>query len=159
MGTGMGRGRGRGTGTGRGTGRGTGMGMGMGSGRGTGREERPMIIRIEIYSEVSEEQISELRRVIADELGLPGSAIITETLPEREEEYTPPTEPEEGDWITQDYKTWWMNNSGGFIVTDPDDWPAQMKEIMEGEQWWPNLWYLGERGDWNLLDVNKGTFA
>jgi hypothetical protein len=30
---------------------------------------------------------------------------------------------------------------------------------MEGEQWWPNLWYLGERGDWNLLDVNKGTFA
>jgi hypothetical protein len=70
-----------------------------------------------------------------------------------------PTEPEEGDWITNDYKQWQEYNGRKITVTDPDDWAAQMKDVMEREQWWPNLWLQGERGEWNLLDIHKGTFA
>jgi hypothetical protein len=70
-----------------------------------------------------------------------------------------PTEPEEGDWITNDYRQWWEYNGRKTVVTDPDDWPAQMKEVMERGAWWPNLWYVSERGDQNLLDIHKGTFA
>jgi uncharacterized spore protein YtfJ len=171
-GTGMGMGTGRGTGTGRGRGTGRGTGKGRGTGRGMGREERPMklaayskqgqtmILRIEIYEPLTEEQVEQIKKLLA-EMGVKDITVqrFPETDQEEEDEYAPPIEPEEGDWITNDYKQWWEYNGRKIVVTDPDDWPAQMKEVMEREAWWPNLWYVGERGDRNLLDIHKGTFA
>jgi hypothetical protein len=150
-----------------------------------------MILRIEIYEPLTEEQVEQIKKLLA-EMGV--TEITVEHVPETEEDcpecgdsirphqiggaivpmcrgcgYCPDTdededeltEPQDDDWVTQDYKTWQMHGSGSgrMTVTDPDDWPAQMTEMMDREGYYPNLWYLGERGDWNLLDVSKGTFA
>lgn len=75
-----------------------------------------------------------------------------------------PREPDEDDWWTRDYTQWFrygMMYSRGdcHFTTQPDTWAQEMKQRMEADGWWPNCWYLGERGDWNLLDVQKGCFA
>jgi hypothetical protein len=134
-----------------------------------GREERPMklaayskqgqtmILRIEIYEPLTEEQVRLIKGSLA-EMGV--KDITVERFPEPEdEEEDELTEPQDDDWVTQDYKTWHQHNAWKTTVTSPDDWSAQMRELMDREGYYPNCWYLGERGDWNLLDVNKGTFA
>ena len=79
---------------------------------------------------------------------------------EEEEEEEEPTEPEEGDWITSDYAHWLAYNMGGKShVTCPGDWSVQMMAKMASDEFWPNLWFLGERGNWELLDVQRGCYA
>lgn len=122
-----------------------------------------MILRIEIYDAVSYEQIREARRIIATFLNVPMESVTVEELPEADEsvgdeEYIPPTHPEEGDWHTSDYQTWYKFNCREKFYTDPFNWIAEMKAKMEEDEWWPNLWYLSERGVWELLNVQTGKY-
>ena len=71
-----------------------------------------------------------------------------------------PTEPEDDDWTTSDYITWFAHGfSRKQVTTDPDKWVADLKAHMDEEGYFPNCWYQGERGDWNLLDLSTGSFA
>jgi hypothetical protein len=121
-----------------------------------------MILRIDIYEPVTEEQVRMIKASLA-EMGCKDITVekIPETDQEEEDEYAPPTEPEDGDWVTDDYVHWYPFDGplSLLTVTNPNRWPEEMKAKMERDQRWPNLWYQGERGDWNLLDIHKGTFA
>lgn len=71
-----------------------------------------------------------------------------------------PTKPEDDDWTTSDYITWFAHGfSRNQVTTDPEKWVEQLKAHMEREQYFPNCWYQGERGDWNLLSLETGTYA
>ncbi len=75
----------------------------------------------------------------------------------------PPTEPSDDDYTTTDYLV--FRQHGGFtrepllVVPDGAEWTDIVKEHMDAEEFWPNVWFLGERGDWNLLDITTGTYA
>lgn len=45
-----------------------------------------------------------------------------------------------------------------FVGPDRDELFANIQDHMSQENFWPNVWYQGERGDMNLLDGN-GNFA
>jgi hypothetical protein len=96
-----------------------------------------------------------------------------------------PTEPDEEDLVTDDYRRWWEHGSAHKIViqeklgephedVDPETgepvsgpegspaverWVYLVKRYMDHEQHWPNAWFQGERGDWNLLDLESGGYA
>ncbi len=72
-------------------------------------------------------------------------------------------EPVDEDWVTKDYILWYRHgcsrgNRFNCVVTTPDNWPQVLKAKMDEEKFWPNCWYQGERGEWNLLDVKNGCF-
>lgn len=65
-----------------------------------------------------------------------------------------PTEPDEGDWVTQDYKTWsCFGQPNSTITLNPDNWGDELHLQMYNDSFFPNAWYQGERGDWNLLNI------
>lgn len=85
-------------------------------------------------------------------------------------------EHEEGDYVTQDYKTWFQYGKIVVTVDDPHDkvqyrnsdlrrdynatnWQRAVMDHMSKSEFWPNVWYQGERGDLNLLDLTTGEFA
>jgi hypothetical protein len=71
-------------------------------------------------------------------------------------EPTEPHEPEEGDWITEDYRTWRMFNGhhhDQFTLPEGADWRAALDEQMKRDHYWPNLWLLSDHGNWHLLDM------
>jgi hypothetical protein len=72
-----------------------------------------------------------------------------------------PTEPEAEDLVTRDYRRW--HSFGGprklTLTTDPDRWLAELKAHMGRTKFWPNAWFIGERGDANLLDLESGGYA
>lgn len=70
-----------------------------------------------------------------------------------------PTEPADGDYVTTDYRAWHVHQGRTRFVTGADTWAAEVKAHMDAEQHWPNAWFLGERGDWNLLDLDTGTYV
>lgn len=86
---------------------------------------------------------------------------------DEEEEGDTPTEPEEGDYVTTDYVNWREHGTGKLLLFTfgeeikgtASDWPALVKAHMDAEKFWPNAWHLGERGDWNLLDLETGGYA
>jgi hypothetical protein len=78
---------------------------------------------------------------------------------EESEETGLPTEPEEEDWVTQDYCRWYQyNNPREVFYPETEHWGYELKLRMDIDGFWPNCWYLGERGDWNLLDLETETF-
>ena len=79
------------------------------------------------------------------------------------QEDDPPTEPEDEDLITSDYVKFFRcgfeHKAPTVTVREGRDWRREVKRYMLREKWFPNVWYLGERGDRNLLDLNTGGYA
>jgi hypothetical protein len=67
--------------------------------------------------------------------------------------------PGDGDWVTSDYATFYAHDGSDSFETTPDTWREDLEAHMEAEGFWPNVWYQGERGDYNLLDMNTGGYA
>lgn len=67
--------------------------------------------------------------------------------------------PTDGDYVTHDYKEFYEFEGDDFVVTDADHWQEDLKAVMDANMYWPNVWYQGERGDWNLLDVETGKYC
>ena len=66
------------------------------------------------------------------------------------------TEPEEGDYTTEDHRHFYQ--FGKLVVTVPDDdgydWRVFVSEHMEQEEYYPNVWFISDHGNAHLL-----TFA
>jgi hypothetical protein len=79
---------------------------------------------------------------------------------ETEEEEEEPTddEPEEGDYITTDYQTFYQYGRS-VVKTDSVGWTVAVKRHMDEEQFWPNVWFQGERGGYDLLSLETGGFT
>lgn len=68
--------------------------------------------------------------------------------------------PEDGDWVTADYREFRAHEGKAVCNVFPGHhWLIQIQERMNQDGYWPNVWYIGERGDWNLLDLETGEFA
>lgn len=66
-----------------------------------------------------------------------------------------PTEPEEGDYTTDDFRTFYVN--GKPVVTVPDDvrWQDAVAAHMNQEQYFPNVWRVSDHGNCELADWNN----
>jgi hypothetical protein len=71
--------------------------------------------------------------------------------------------PADDDLVTDDYLTFYrygFSHCGPVVEVDEiDDAPAAVKEYMDREQFWPNVWLARERGGWDLLDARTMRFA
>jgi hypothetical protein len=72
-------------------------------------------------------------------------------------------EPEDGDLVTKDYRKFWEVGSNrsrsAVVVGEDDEWNEVVKTYMDKQQYWPNVWLERDRGGWDLLDIETGTFA
>lgn len=66
--------------------------------------------------------------------------------------------PEDEDWVTDDYETFREHNGSNTLETTPDTWMADLSARMDEEDFFPNVWYQGERGDWNVLSMETGEY-
>ena len=69
-----------------------------------------------------------------------------------------PDEPQEGDWVTEDHVTFvqygYLNQQErGLVVRDGKDWRAVLRAAMDQEQFWPDVWFLSDHGNWHPLSV------
>lgn len=92
-----------------------------------------------------------------------GQIYIAESRPNpgdnEEEGY--PTEPDTDDYVTTDYVTFYAfghTNKVLVVCTPNERWETTVKIHMAEQGHFPNVWYQGERGDWNLLDPETGNF-
>lgn len=97
-----------------------------------------------------------------DRIELDGEVYHRECYEKDEEEY----KTQEDDYYTQDYRHFFQYRKLVVTVpmknTDkniPDDWRPYVKEHMEQERFWPNVWFQGERGVLDLLSIVTGGFA
>lgn len=78
---------------------------------------------------------------------------------EQEEEEEPEYQLEEGDWVTEDHRTFREHLGGSrsvpIEVGDDEDWRDVVKERMEADQFWPNVWSLSDHGNLHLLSLEK----
>lgn len=72
-----------------------------------------------------------------------------------------PTEREEGDWVTEDYRTFtqfptspnaWRDR---VTVGEGEDWRVVLKARMDQSQFWPNVWSLSDHGNLCLLSLTE----
>lgn len=59
-------------------------------------------------------------------------------------------EPEEDDYITPDYVTFYQNRREVLRVREGESWEDAVREHMEGQQYWPSVWVEEERGGYHL---------
>jgi hypothetical protein len=68
-----------------------------------------------------------------------------------------PTEPSDDDYVTSDYVFFYRHgfrSSGPIvIVKEGCNWAKVVESRMDHDEFWPNVWYIGERGDVNLIDM------
>lgn len=68
-----------------------------------------------------------------------------------------PDEPAEGDLTTEDHIRFWQHQYGYrvpvVIVPGEEDWCPHVKAWMDKEQYWPNVWFCSDHGNWLLLSL------
>lgn len=63
-----------------------------------------------------------------------------------------PTEPDQGDWITEDYITFREYEGRGVIrIPLGGPWQYAVRDRMDREKFWPNVWLAEERGGYMLI--------
>jgi hypothetical protein len=68
----------------------------------------------------------------------------------REDPPQEPQEPEEGDLITYDHAK--VYQDGKLVLeTTPERFAQDVKAFMDGEQFWPNIWFISDHGNAHLL--------
>lgn len=75
---------------------------------------------------------------------------------EEEEEFS---DPEEGDYTTEDHRHFYQNRKLVVTVGEEDDWRPAVKAHMEAEQFWPNVWLISDHGNAHLLSMDDETPA
>jgi hypothetical protein len=72
-------------------------------------------------------------------------------------------EPCEGDLVTEDHVTFYTI-SGSYrwplklqrpdlTVAEDEDWQVVVRASMDKTQFWPNVWFVSDHGNWHLLTL------
>jgi hypothetical protein len=64
-----------------------------------------------------------------------------------------PTEPEEGDIVTEDHVNFYQDGKRVLRVRDGDDWQDAVRQYMEADRFWPNVWWISDHGNPYLLSI------
>jgi hypothetical protein len=68
-----------------------------------------------------------------------------------------PTEPEEGDLVTEDHRKFYEHEGTKrkpvLELDEDEDWKEAVKAYMEREQFWPNCWLRSDHGNYHLLSL------
>jgi hypothetical protein len=71
-------------------------------------------------------------------------------------ELEPITEPEEEDLVTADHRQFFVvgssNRRPAVTVPDGDDWRPYVRDFMEKERFFPNVWFISDHGNSHLLN-------
>jgi hypothetical protein len=84
---------------------------------------------------------------------------------EQAKEDDEPGEPEEGDYVTEDdascavmhFREHGTGKLQLSVKVDEKDWRRAVKDHMDREQFWPNVWFVSDHGNAHLLSVNGGN--
>jgi hypothetical protein len=68
-----------------------------------------------------------------------------------EDEYEEPQEPEEGDLITEDHHHFYQDGKLVVVVPPEHDWENKVCRYMDEENFWPNVWFLSDHGNYHPL--------
>jgi hypothetical protein len=66
-------------------------------------------------------------------------------------------EPEEGDYITTDHVKFYQFGKLAFEVPDGCKWEDATRFHMEKEQFWTNIWFLSDHGNFHLIQMELPT--
>jgi hypothetical protein len=69
---------------------------------------------------------------------------------EGEEEFE---RPEEGDYTTDDKRTFYQYGKLVVEAGDEQDWRDIVGEHMDAHQFWPNVWFISDHGNAHLLSL------
>lgn len=64
--------------------------------------------------------------------------------------------PQEEDYTTEDHRTFYQvgNHRGPVLeVGEDEDWREKMKEKVEADGFWPNIWFISDHGNAHLLSL------
>jgi len=68
-----------------------------------------------------------------------------------------PEGPEDDDLVTSDYEKFYekgFEHKGPVVqCREGGKWAHKVKAYMDKQQFWPNVWYINERGDADLIDM------
>jgi hypothetical protein len=72
-----------------------------------------------------------------------------------DDENDEPSEPEEGDYVTTDHVHWYEHGTGKLLLTVPEDgdYKAAIRDHMEDEALFSNVWFLSDHGNAHLIDI------
>jgi len=75
--------------------------------------------------------------------------------PPDDEEENIDTEPQEGDYTTEDYVNWYQDGKLVLQTLEGANDKAALKAHMEKEQFYPNAWWISDHGNAHLLDLGN----
>ena len=62
-------------------------------------------------------------------------------------------EPDEGDYTTGDHRTFFQYGRLAVVVDDGEEWAHTLKDHMDSEGFWPNVWFISDHGNAHLIDM------
>jgi hypothetical protein len=75
-----------------------------------------------------------------------------------EEEAEEAAGPQDGDWVTEDHRTFYEQGSRRtkpVTVGEDEDWRTVLRARMDKEQFWPNVWFVSDHGNAHLLNISE----
>jgi hypothetical protein len=66
-----------------------------------------------------------------------------------------PNEPEEGDLVTEDHVNFYQDGKRVLRVRDGDDWQDAVRQHMEADRFWPDVWWISDHGNPHLLNISQ----
>lgn len=76
---------------------------------------------------------------------------------EDDESYNEPSEPEEGDYTSEDHCKWYQFGKLAVTVSIDGDYKQALREHMEQEQYWPNVWFISDHGNAHLITLQESN--
>lgn len=75
---------------------------------------------------------------------------------EDESEDDTPSEPEEGDYTSSDYKNWYQYNKRVLVTPEGgEDYKVIIKNHMERNNFYPNVWIISDHGNAHLITLQE----
>lgn len=66
-------------------------------------------------------------------------------------------EPTEDDYITEDYERFYQYGKLVINLPEGEDWRAAVKDHMEENKFWPNIWFCSDHGNYHLLSLEENN--
>jgi hypothetical protein len=66
-----------------------------------------------------------------------------------------PNEPEEGDLVTEDHIDFYQYGKHVLHIPDGQDMDRAVREFMDEQQFWPDVWWVSDHGNPHLLNISQ----